>query len=82
MVSTKELCLVQCTPAACCFARSTPSMRLLVKFFAHFESLKFFLPISISQLILPIAPKLVPFAPTTVGKFFLCPALCCLILIF
>ena len=71
MVSTKELCLVQCTPAACCFAKSTPSMRLLVKF-SHTRKvcLKLFFPISISQLILPIAPKLVPFAPTTVGKFF------------
>ena len=71
MVSTKELCLVQCTPAACCFAKSTPSMRLLVKF-SHTRKvcLKFLFPFSILQLILPIAPKLVPFAPTTVGKFF------------
>ena len=71
MVSTKELCLVECTPAACSFAKSTPSMRLLVKF-SHTRKvcLNLFLTISISQLILPIAPKLVPFAPTTVGKFF------------
>ena len=27
--------------------------------------------ITISQLILPIAPRLVPFAPTTVGKIFM-----------
>ena len=69
MVSTKKLCLVQCTPAACCFAKSTPSMRLLVKF-SHTRKvcLNLFFPISISQLILPIAPRLVPFAPTTVGK--------------
>ena len=55
MVSTKELCLVQCTPAACCFAKSTPSMRLLVKF-SHTRKvcLNLFLLISISQLILLI----------------------------
>ena len=71
IVSTKELCFVQCTPTACCFAKSTPNMRLLVKF-SHTRKvcLKFFFPITISQLILPIAPRLVPFAPTTVGKFF------------
>ena len=71
MVSTKELCFVQCTPAACCFAKSTPNMRLLVKF-SHTRKvcLNLFFPISISQLILPMAPKLVPFAPTTVGRFF------------
>ena len=71
MVSTKELCLVQYTPAACCFAKSTPSMRLLVKF-SHTRKvcLNLFFPISISQIILPIAPRLVPFAPTTLGKFF------------
>ena len=71
MVSTKELCLVQCTPAACCFAKSTPNMRLLVRF-SHTRNvcLNIFLPISISQLIFLIAPRLVPFAPTTVGKFF------------
>ena len=32
MMSIKELCLVQCTPVACCFAKSTPSIKLLVKF--------------------------------------------------
>ena len=71
MVSTKELCFVQCTPAACCFAKSTPYMRLQVKFSRTRKvCLNFFFPISISQLILPMAPKLVLFAPTTVGKFF------------
>ena len=76
MVSTKELCLVQCTPAACCFAKSTPYMRLLVKF-SHTRKvcLNLFFPISISQLILLIAPKLVPFAPTTVGKYFVSKSL-------
>ena len=71
-VSTKELCLVQCTPAACCFAKSTPSMRLLVRF-SHTRKvcLNVLAPISISQLILPIAPRLVPFPPTTVGKFLM-----------
>ena len=82
MVGTKELCLVQCTPAACCFAKSTPSTRLLVKF-SHTRKvcLNFFPPISISQLIFKVAPRLVPFAPTTVGKF-LCPDLCCSFVIF
>ena len=28
MVSTKELCFVQCTPAACCFAKSTTWMEI------------------------------------------------------
>ena len=69
MVSTKEFFLVQCTPAACCFAKSTPNMRLLVKF-SHTRNvcLNIFFPISISQLILPMAPRLVPFAPTTIGR--------------
>ena len=70
MVSTKELCFVQCTPAVCYFAKSTPNMRLLVKFLhTRKVCLNLFFPISISQLILPMAPKLVPFAPTTVGRF-------------
>ena len=70
MVSTKEFFLVQCPPAACCFAKSTPNMRLLVKF-SHTRKVCLYLsfPISISQLIFPIPPKLVLFAPTTVGKF-------------
>ena len=71
IVSTNELYLVQCTPAACCFAKSTDSMRLLVKFSNTWKiCLNLFLPNSSSQLILPIGPKLVLFAPTTVGKFF------------
>ena len=70
MVSMKELCFVQCTPAACCFAKSTPSMRLLVKFSQTRKvCLNVYSPISISQLILPMAPRLVLFAPTTVGRF-------------
>ena len=71
LVSTKELCLVQCTPAVCCFAKYTLSMRLLVKF-SHTRKvcLNLFFPISILQLILPTAPKLVPFGPTTVSSFF------------
>ena len=76
MVSTKELCLVQCTPAACCFAKSTPNMRLLVKFSQTRKvCCNLFFPISISQLILLITPKLVPFALTTVGKFFVSKSL-------
>ena len=57
MVSTKELCFIQCTPAAYCFAKYTPNMRLLVRF-SHTRKvcLNFFFPISISQLILPMAP--------------------------
>ena len=71
MVSTKELCLVQCTPTACCFAKSTPNMRLLVRFWhTRKVCLNVLVPISISQLIFPIVPRLVPFAPTTIGKFF------------
>ena len=48
-------------------------MRLLVKF-SHTRKvcLNLFFLISISQLILEMAPKLVPFAPTTVGRFFVC----------
>ena len=76
MVSTKEWCLVQCTHAACCFAKSTPSMRLLVKC-SHTRKVcsNLFFPISISKLILPFAPRLVSFAPTTVGKFFVSKSL-------
>ena len=76
MVSTKELCFVQCTPAACCFAKSTPKRRLLVKF-SHTRKvcLNLFFPISITQLILPMAPKLVLFATTTVGRFFVSKSL-------
>ena len=37
--------------------------------------LNLFFPISISQLILPMAPRLVPFAPTTVGRFFVSKSL-------
>ena len=76
MVRTKELCLVQCTPAACCFTKSTPSMRLLVKV-SHTRKvcLNVFPPICILQLILLMAPRLVPFAHITVGKFLVSKSL-------
>ena len=62
MVSTKELCTKE-------------SSVLLLHVVLQNLCLNLFFPISISQLILPIAPKLVPFAPTTVGKFFVSKSL-------
>ena len=70
IVNTNELCFVQCTPAAYVFAKSTPSIKCLLKFW---HTKKFCLhvsfPIFSSHSILPIAPKLVPSAPTTWGTF-------------
>ena len=76
MVNTNELCFVQCTPAACFCVKSTPRIKFLFKFW-HTKNvcLHFFFPIFISHVISPIAPKLVPFAPTTHGMFLVLKSL-------
>ena len=57
---------------SCCifFVKSTASIMLLVRF-SHTRNIRLniFPPISISQLILPMAPRLVPFTTTTVCRF-------------
>ena len=76
MVNTKELCFVQCTPAACFCVKSTPRIKFLFKFW-HTRNvcLHLFFPILMSHVTWPIAPKLVPFAPTTRGMFLVVKSL-------
>ena len=69
IVSILVLSSVQWTPAQLSLAKSFPSITGLVMFW-HTKKvcLNVCSPMSISQLILPMAPKLVPSALTTFGS--------------
>ena len=65
IVSILVLFSVQWTPAQLSLAKSLPSITGLVMFWHTKVCLNVRSPMLISQLILPMAPKLVPSAPTT-----------------
>ena len=69
IVSILVLFSVQWTPAQLSLAKSLPSITGLVMFWhTRKVCLNVHSPMLISQLILPMAPKLVPSAPTTFGS--------------